>query len=91
LDKWLWFARVVKQRPMAAGLVEAGHVRLNRTKITKPSHIVRPDDVLTIAIGEHVRVLRVKDLGTRRGPFAQACQLYEDLTSAPSRGEKDRA
>ncbi len=76
---------------MAAELVEAGHVRLNRAKITKPGHVVRPNDVLTIAIGEQVRVLRVKDLGTRRGPFAQACQLYEDLTSGPSRGEKDRA
>ena len=87
----MWFARVVKQRPTAAELVEAGHVRLNRAKVTKPGHVVRPNDVLTIAIGEHVRVLRVKDLGIRRGPFAQACQLYEDLTSAPSRGEKDRA
>ena len=76
---------------MAAELVEAGNVRLNRVKVTKPGHIVRPDDVLTIAVGGQVRVLRVKDLGTKRGPFAQACQLYEDLTSAPSRGEKDRA
>jgi ribosome-associated heat shock protein Hsp15 len=91
LDKWLWFARVVKQRPMAAELVQAGHVRLNRVKVTKPGHVLRPNDVLTIAIGGHVRVLRVKDLGTRRGPFIQACQLYEDLTSAPSREEKDRA
>jgi ribosome-associated heat shock protein Hsp15 len=91
LDKWLWFARVVKQRPMAAELVQAGHVRLNRVKVTKPGHVLRPNDVLTIAIGGHVRVLRVKDLGTRRGPFIQACQLYEDLISAPSRDEKDRA
>ena len=91
MDKWLWFARVVKQRPMAAELVEKGHVRLNRVKVTKPGHVVRSDDVLTIAVGGHVRVLRVKDLGTRRGPFVQACQLYEDLTSAPSRDEKDRA
>jgi ribosome-associated heat shock protein Hsp15 len=81
----------VKQRPTAAELVEAGHVRLNRAKVTKPSHVVRPDDVLTIAVGGHVRVLKVKDVGTRRGPFAQACQLYEDLTSGPSRDEKDRA
>ena len=66
-------------------------MRLNRTKVTKPGHIVRPDDVLTIAVGGHVRVLKVKDLGTRRGPFSQACQLYEDLTSPPSRDEKDRA
>jgi ribosome-associated heat shock protein Hsp15 len=91
LDKWLWFARVVKQRPMAAELVEAGQVRLNRAKVTKPGHVLRPDDVLTITVGGHVRVLRVKELGTRRGPFAQACQLYEDLTPAPSRDEKDRA
>ena len=76
---------------MAATLIEEGHVRLNRTKVTKPGHILRIDDVLTIAIGDHIRVLRIKDLGTRRGPFAQACQLYEDLTSAPSRDEKDRA
>jgi ribosome-associated heat shock protein Hsp15 len=81
----------VKHRPKAAELVETGQVRLNRAKVTKPGHVLRPDDVLTIAVGGHVRVLRVKDLGTRRGPFAQACQLYEDLTPAPSRGEKDRA
>ena len=76
---------------MAATLIEEGHVRLNRTKVTKPGHILRIDDVLTIAIGDHIRVLRIKDLGTRRGPFALACQLYEDLTSPPSRDEKDRA
>jgi ribosome-associated heat shock protein Hsp15 len=60
-------------------------------KITKPGHVLRPEDVLTIAVGGHVRVLRVKDLGTKRGPFAEACQLYEDLTPGPSRSEKDRA
>jgi ribosome-associated heat shock protein Hsp15 len=60
-------------------------------KVTKPGHVLRPEDVLTIAVGGHVRVLRVKDLGTKRGPFAEACQLYEDLTPGPSRDEKDRA
>ncbi len=76
---------------MAAELVESGQVRLNRARVTKPGHILRIDDVLTITVHDHVRVLRVKDLGTKRGPFAQACQLYEDLASTPSRGEKDRA
>jgi len=60
-------------------------------KVTKPGHVLRPGDVLTIAVGGHVRVLRVKDLGIKRGPFAEACQLYEDLTPGPSRDEKGRA
>ena len=71
--------------------MEAGHVRLNRAKVVKPAHVVRPDDVLTITVADSVRVLKIKDTGTRRGPFAEACQLYEDLTSPPSHGEKDRA
>ncbi len=76
---------------MAVELVEAGQVRLNRAKVTKPAHPVKPNDVLTITIHDHIRVLRVVDVGIRRGPFAQACQLYEDLSSPPSRDEKDRA
>ena len=66
-------------------------MRLNRAKVVKPAHVVRPDDVLTITIQDSVRVLKVKDTGTRRGPFAQACLLYEDLTSPPSQGKKDSA
>lgn len=81
----------MKQRTIAAALVEEGHVRLNRTKVTKPGHILRIDDVLTIGIGDHIRVLKVLDLGTRRGSFAEACQLYEDLASPSSRDEKDSA
>ena len=76
---------------MAAELVEAGQVRLNRVKVTKPAHPVKPSDVLTIAIHDHIRVLRVVDVGIRRGSFAQACQLYEDLSPPPSRDDKDRA
>ena len=30
IDKWLWFARIVKTREDAASLVEGGHVRINR-------------------------------------------------------------
>jgi ribosome-associated heat shock protein Hsp15 len=82
---------VVKHRTSAATLIEEGHVRLNRAKVVKPAHVVRPTDVLTITMSDTVRVLRVKDTGTRRGPFSEACQLYEDLTSASSQAEKDRA
>ena len=87
LDKWLWFARVVKSRTMAAGLVEEGKVRLNRERTTKPSQSVRVGDVLTIAVGPRIRVLEVAGIGTRRGPASEAQALYVDrsppMTAAP--------
>lgn len=79
LDKWLWCARIVKTRPLAAGLVEQGQVRLNRVKILKPAHDVGPGDVLTISLGARVLVLKVEALAERRGPASTARLLYQDL------------
>ena len=81
LDKWLWFARVVKTRALAAKLVTAGHVRLNGARAAGPDKPVRPGDVLTIALERQVRVLRVVAPGERRGPYEEARRLYDDLTA----------
>jgi ribosome-associated heat shock protein Hsp15 len=81
LDKWLWFARVVKTRALAAKLVTAGHVRLNGAHAAGPDKPVRPGDVLTIALERQVRVLRVVAPGERRGPYEEARRLYDDLTA----------
>lgn len=84
LDKWLWFARVVKTREAAAGLVESGHVRLNGQKTLKPGHAVKTGDVLTIVLNARVRVLHVEALAERRGPAEAARLLYrEPGMSAP--------
>lgn len=80
LDRWLWFARVVKSRTLAAGLVEDGRVRVNREKVTKPAQAIKPGDVLTIVVGPRLRVLKVLDVGERRGPASEARGLFEDLT-----------
>ena len=99
VDRWLWFARMIKSRTQAASLVSAGKVRLNGTRIDKPSRNVKPGDVLTFPLGPHVRVLKVLDAGTRRGPAPEAQTLYEDLappTAAKTStdelpdGERDR-
>ena len=84
IDRWLWFARIVKTRSLAAALVSGGKVRVNRHKIAKPSHPVAPGDVLTIALRGHVRVLKLLDPGTRRGPAPEARRLYEDLAPPAS-------
>ncbi len=79
IDKWLFFARAVKSRSLAAKLVQAGRVRLNRDKIDQPSHAVKAGDVLTITLERRVIVWRVLAPGARRGPAEEARTLYEDL------------
>lgn len=80
IDKWLFFARVVKSRSLAAKLAQAGRVRVNRAKIDQASHQVRPGDVLTITLDRRILVYRVLEPGVRRGPAAEARLLYEDLS-----------
>ncbi|HXF54676.1 MAG TPA: RNA-binding S4 domain-containing protein [Hyphomicrobiaceae bacterium] len=80
LDKWLWFARVVKTRSLAARLILAGKVRVNRERTDKPSLILRPGAVVTVLVAGRVRILKVVAPGRRRGPPADAHMLYEDLT-----------
>jgi ribosome-associated heat shock protein Hsp15 len=90
LDKWLWFARVVKTRTLAARLIAAGKVRVNRERTDKPSQTLRPGAVVTVLVNGHVRILRVVALGARRGPPADALALYEELTprAAPAAAER---
>ena len=83
LDKWLWFARIVKSRSLAQKLVTGGHVRVNRDKASAPAKAIRHGDVLTIAVANRVLVLKVLAPGARRGPAPEARLLYEDLAPAP--------
>jgi ribosome-associated heat shock protein Hsp15 len=91
LDKWLWFARVVKTRTLATTLVEDGKVRINRAKITKPSQSVRIGDVLTVTVGPRVRLLKVLAFAERRGPPSAAQALFDDLSPPPQQPRPDEA
>ena len=82
IDKWLWFARLAKSRTLAAGLVSAGQVRINRIKAIKPAQEVQAGDILTLALQGQVMVVRVAGCGTRRGPAPEARLLYEPIESS---------
>jgi ribosome-associated heat shock protein Hsp15 len=80
IDRWLWHARVVRTRPVAAELAESGRVRVNGQRINAPARTVRTGDVLTIALRDSVKILRVTGFAERRGSASDASLLYEDLS-----------
>ena len=85
IDVWLWRARFLKTRSLAARFVEQGSVRLSRagqlTRLDKASRTVRPGDELIFALSERVFSLRIEALGDRRGPAPEARLLYSDTQS----------
>jgi ribosome-associated heat shock protein Hsp15 len=97
LDKWLWFARFFKSRSIAARQCLDNKVRVNRAVCSKPSHAVRPGDIVSFNQGKTVRVVKILATGTRRGPASEAQLLYEDLFASepdkarePVPGQRDR-
>ncbi|MBB3993594.1 ribosome-associated heat shock protein Hsp15 [Sulfitobacter undariae] len=88
LDKWLWFARFFKTRTLAASVVAGGAVRINGTPASKRSTTISAGDVLTFSKDDHIRVIRVEECGTRRGPAPEAQALYTDM-APPVRKPKD--
>jgi ribosome-associated heat shock protein Hsp15 len=82
LDKWLVYARFAKHRSTAVQLIEEGLVRVNRERISKVSHAVKPDDVLTLVLGGKARVVKVLGEAERRSSASLAGQLYQEITPA---------
>jgi ribosome-associated heat shock protein Hsp15 len=78
IDKWLWHARFCRTRSLAAKLCEGG-IRIDGALIAKPAATIRPGQVLTFALGRHVRVIELVAIGERRGPAEEARALYRDL------------
>jgi ribosome-associated heat shock protein Hsp15 len=77
LDRWLWHARIVKTRTLAASLVADGHVRVNGTRAGQPAHAVKPGDVLTIALPKRIRILKVTGIMPRRADASAAQHTYQ--------------
>jgi ribosome-associated heat shock protein Hsp15 len=85
LDTWLWRARFGKTRAITQRLCLGRRVRINGQVVTKSHYALRPGDILTFPLRHRVVVIRVLDLGLRRGPAAEARALYEDLSPPKAR------
>lgn len=77
IDKWLWHARFFKTRVLAQEAAEGGKIRRNDSRVEKAGLAVKTGDILTIARGREVVVVRILACGERRGPASEAQTLYE--------------
>jgi ribosome-associated heat shock protein Hsp15 len=91
LDQWLWFARFVKSRSLAARLCSAGAVTVNGLTVRKANHMIRIGDTIAVPQCAFCRTIRVLALGARRGPAAEARLLYEETAAPVHRSEPDPA
>lgn len=79
LDRWLWCARFVRSRSLAAKLCAGGMVDLGSGMVSKPHHAVRVGDRLTLRLGRWERRVEVLALAARRGPAREARLLYAEI------------
>ncbi|MEM6534847.1 MAG: RNA-binding S4 domain-containing protein [Pseudomonadota bacterium] len=84
LDVWLWRARFFRTRALATDYIDRRGVRLTRSgqtrKTDKPGQRIKPGDVLTFYKAKSLETVEVLSAGTRRGPAAEAQDLYKRLS-----------
>ena len=79
IDKLLFFLRIAKSRTLAQSWAEAGHIRVNGSRIEKGSATVAVGDVITLPKGEAVLAIKLLSLPNRRGPAPEARLCYQLL------------
>lgn len=79
IDKFLWFVRLARSRSGAQAMAERGIMRVNGRRIDRAHSPVRVGDLLTLALGDRVRVVRVLRLPDRRGAADEAAECFEEL------------
>lgn len=79
LDRFLWFARLAKTRRAAQAIAEKGTLRLDGRRIERSAAPVRIGSIIVFPLFGKVLALRVEALPKRRGPPAEAAELYTRL------------
>ncbi|MFU7527120.1 S4 domain-containing protein [Qipengyuania sp. ASV99] len=79
LDRLLVYLRFARTRSAARGMIEGRALRRNRIHVQRVSENVGIGDVLTLMIGNEVRVVEVLSLPERRASPAMAKSHYREL------------
>jgi ribosome-associated heat shock protein Hsp15 len=81
LDKWLWAARFLKTRALAAGAIDGGKVEVNGERAKRARRLV-PGDRLRVRLGPYEHTVVVRALSNRRGPASVAATLYDETAES---------
>jgi ribosome-associated heat shock protein Hsp15 len=79
IDRLLVYLRFARTRSAALALIETRALRRNRIHVLRGSEPARIGDVLTLAVGGHIRVIELVALPTRRGSPAEARGHYREV------------
>jgi ribosome-associated heat shock protein Hsp15 len=82
LDRFLWWARLVKTRAAAQAVAEQGRLRIDGRRVERAAAPVRVGNVLAFPLFGKVRVVRVERLPARRGPPEEGRSCYQELALA---------
>jgi ribosome-associated heat shock protein Hsp15 len=79
IDRLLVYLRFARTRSAAQALIETHALRRNRIHVLRGSEQARIGDVLTIALGGTVRVIKLTSLPGRRGSPSEARSHYREV------------
>ena len=80
LDIYLYYIRIFKSRSIATKFVLTNRLRISGQVTQKPHKMISVGDVLTMTINDNVKILKVLDIPSRRGPYPESLNFYEDIT-----------
>jgi len=80
LDIYLYYIRIFKSRSIATKFVLNNRLRISGQVTQKPHKMISVGDVLTMTINDNIKILKVLDIPSRRGPYPESLNFYEDIT-----------
>ena len=80
LDIYLYYIRIFKSRSIATKFVLTNRLRISGQVTQKPHKMISVGDVLTMTINNNIKILKVLDIPSRRGPYSESLNFYEDIT-----------
>jgi ribosome-associated heat shock protein Hsp15 len=87
IDRWLFAVRLFKSRSLAAEAVSGGKVHVNGSRV-RPSHGVRPGDLVSFSRGAVDFECHIAAIPERRGPAREALVCYTETDESRARREQ---